>query len=117
LQDSPPAALLVAEASQALDAGLTAGFPQKVAANALGIAQRELELAPALSQAELARLFSLLGRGGDLAELNAALCLAVRNGDIAFSNEGLISHLILSAIAKLAVDQPGYPGFKALARR
>lgn len=113
MQDSPPAVLLVAEARKALDAGLASGFPQKVAANALGIAQRELELGPALAEAERERLAALLGTKGDLAALNRALAMAVREG-ADLPEDALVAHLIRTAIAKLSVDQPGYPGFRAL---
>lgn len=40
--DDPPAALILAAVRAALETGLAPGFAQKVAANALGIAQREL---------------------------------------------------------------------------
>lgn len=114
MQDNPPAPLLVAEARAALEAGLAAGFPQKVAANALGIAQRELELGPALAEAEHARLAALMGRAGGLPELNAALASDVRAGAYDMSDDALVAHLVLTTIAKLSVDQPGYPGFRAL---
>ena len=116
MQDNPPVALLVAEARLALDAGLATGFPQKVAANALGIAQRELELGPSLAEAERARLADLLARNGDLPELNAALAHALRDGRFDTSEDDLLGHLILTTIAKLSVDQPSYPGFRALSR-
>jgi hypothetical protein len=115
VQDEPPAALLVAEARLALDAGLPAGFPQRVAANALGIAQRELERGPALAAAERARLAALLGRDGALAELNAALAEALRTGAIDLAGDALIAHLIATTVAKMSIDQPGYPGFRTLA--
>lgn len=113
MQDNPLAALLVAEARAALEAGLAAGFSQKVAANALGIAQRELELGPALDQAERERLVALLGVEGELAALNRALAIALRDG-VEFPEKALRAHLIRTAIAKLSVDQPSYPGFRAL---
>ena len=112
MQDDPPAALLVAEARKALEHGLAAGFPQKVAANALGIAQRELELAPSFAEAERERLAELIGRGGPLADLNREFAQAVRESD-APNNHGLVRHLVLATCAKLAVDQPGYPGYRA----
>jgi hypothetical protein len=79
--DDPPAALIVAEVRAALEAGLAPGFAQKVAANALGIAQRELAAKP-------------LDHAGD----------------------DEVEVLILATLAKLAVDQPGYPGFRALVK-
>ena len=64
--DRPAPSLLIAEARRALDAGVATGFPQKVVANALGIAQRQLETGPTLADAEHARLRGLLDREGDL---------------------------------------------------
>lgn len=112
--DDPPAALLVAEVRQALEAGLPPGFPQKVAANALGIAQRELEAGPALAAAAQARLARLLGRDGEPGALTGALAQALRDGGIGLDDDGLLAHLILTSCAKLAVDQPRYPGLRAL---
>ena len=80
--DDPPAALIVAEVRAALETGLPAGFAQKVAANALGIAEREL--AAQFSQ---------------------------------YSGDDGTGELIDSALAKLAVDQPNYPGLRALMAR
>ncbi|HEU4821019.1 MAG TPA: phosphotransferase family protein [Qipengyuania sp.] len=77
--DDPPAALILAEVRAAQARGLSSGFAQKVAANALGIAQREL----AADRRESAT--------GDTLE-----------------------ELILDTLGKLAVDQPGYPGLRAL---
>lgn len=115
MHDDPPAALLVAEVRRALDAGLAPGFQQKVAANALGIAQRELELGPALEKAERERLGALLGRDGETAALNRALAQDLRAGRIDPVGEAVLTHLVATAIAKLLVDQPAYPGFRALA--
>ena len=109
--DNPPAALLVAEARKALEEGLTPGFPQKVAANALGIAGRELKLGPELAAYEMKRLAALGFREGDLGSRNAALALAIREGT-ALDEAALADHLIRTTIAKLMVDQPGYPAFR-----
>ena len=112
--DRPTPALLIAEARAALDAGVAAGFPQKVVANALGIAQRELEQGPALAAQESLRLVSLLGEAGDIAQLNAMLAAAIRDGSLSPVAPTLIEHLILTTIAKLEIDQPAYPAFKAV---
>lgn len=93
MADAPPAALLVAEVRKALDNGIAPGFAQKVAANALGIAQREFERGPPASEAETARL-----------------CNAVRSGAI---DDALVGALIHIAIAKLEIDQPSYPPFRS----
>ena len=111
--DRPAPSLLIAEARRALDAGVASGFPQKVVANALGIAQRELEIGPALAEAELRRLPPMIGWDGDLDELNADLADGIRKGTFDLSSPALIEHLILTTIAKLEIDQPAYPAFKA----
>lgn len=107
---NPPAALLVAEARRALERGLAPGFPQKVAANALGVAERELTLGPALIEEERARLAGLVGSEGSLAEANARLCAGIAEGSL--DGEALVDHLVRTAIAGLTVDQPGYPAFQ-----
>ena len=93
MADSPPPALLVAEVRRALEEGLAPGFPQKVAANALGIAQRELENGPPVAAEEAARL-----------------CAAIRAGE---DGERIVGELIALTIAKLEIDQPSYPAFRA----
>ena len=108
----PPAALLVAEARRALEDGLAPGFPQKVAANALGIAQREIELGPPSTVGESARLEALFGPG-DLREANGRLCAAIRSGELALDDDHVLAHLIHTAVEAIAIDQPGYAAFKA----
>ncbi|WP_120717447.1 DUF6285 domain-containing protein [Tsuneonella amylolytica] len=93
MADSPPPAMLIAEVRRALDEGLAPGFPQKVAANALGIAQRELENGPPVSAEEAARM-----------------CAAIRAGE---DGADLVGELIALTIAKLEIDQPAYPSFRA----
>ena len=111
--DRPAPSLLIAEARRALDAGVASGFPQKVVANALGIAQRELEMGPALAEKERQRLVQLLGEDDDVRTLNAKLAAAIRDRDIPLNAGALNDHLIRTTVAKLEVDQPAYPAFKA----
>lgn len=92
MADSPPPAMLIAQVRRALENGIPAGFPQKVAANALGIAQREIENGDPLPAADAARLSA-----------------AIREGRI---EDTLVGELIEATIAKLEIDQPGYPAFK-----
>ena len=93
MADNPPPAMLIAEVRAALESGLAPGFAQKVAANALGIAQRELENGPAVSAEEASRL-----------------CAAIRAGE---SDDALVGDLIRITLAKLAIDQPTYPSYRA----
>jgi hypothetical protein len=73
----------------------------RVGANVLGLVQRELALAPASDAAELARLESLLGRSGTLAELNTELARRIRAGELGTDHAAL-----------LAVDNPEYSGLR-----
>lgn len=112
MQDNPPAPLIIGEVGEALKAGLAPGFPQKVAANALGIAARELDLAPRTSADEYLRLHRLVGGQGDIAARNERLAEAIRTGALAGDCDGLVDHLIRTTLAKIEVDQPSYPPFR-----
>ncbi len=90
----PPAALIVTEVRAALERGLAPGFAQKVAANALGIAERDL-----------ARCSS--GVGEEMRKL------ADRVRDEAILNDALVGQLVEMSIARLEIDQPTYPPFRA----
>jgi hypothetical protein len=111
--DRPSPSHLIAKARKALDGGVAAGFPQKVVANALGIAQRELEMGPSFAEQERERLIALLGADGSLANLNARLSAAIRGGAIEPGDPALLDHLIKTTLAKMQVDQPAYPAFRA----
>ena len=88
-------------------------FQARVAANALEMMARQLELAPAEDAAELARLKSLLGQDGDLATLNAELSRRIQTRELDLSTPGLTDHLWAITLAKLAVDQPTYAAYRA----
>lgn len=102
--DDPPAALIRSEVERAREAGIQPGFADKVAANALGIAEREMALGPALAEAECARLVHLVPEA-TLAQMNAALTEAIRNRNIDCMADAVAEHLILTTLAKLAIDQ------------
>ncbi len=89
-----------------------AAFHARVAANALGIVERELEIAPEANAAEQERLKALLGKDGSLDELNRALCAAIRDGSVTLETEGLAGHLWETTLAKLAIDQPRYAAYR-----
>jgi len=119
MQDEPrPAEILAAVARflKEVVAAETSGhthFNVRVAANALEMMRRQLELAPAAEAAEQARLQALLGGEGDLAQLNAELCRRLEAGDMGLETPGLAEHLWETTLAKLAVDQPTYWGYAA----
>jgi hypothetical protein len=83
------------------------GFLARVAANSLGIAQREMQYGSELAAQELARLVSLLDQPGELDELRRELVHRLRDG-LALSTPGLAGHLRQSVAGQLAIDQPGY---------
>jgi len=87
-------------------------FHARVAANALGIVARELELGAASADAERARLIQLLHHDGTLTALNRELCRRIREGNIGLHTPGLADHLALTTRDKVAIDQPNYSGLK-----
>jgi hypothetical protein len=93
-------------------------FNVRVAANALEMMRRQLELAPDAEAAELASLRTMLDADGDLAMLNAELARRLAEGELDLTSPGVEAHLWATTLAKLAVDQPTYWGYRAaLAQR
>ena len=111
MHDRPLPEQLIAEVRKAELEGIAPGFARKVADNALAIAARERELGPSEAEDEMNRLARLVGTEGDLAARNRRLAQAVRSGELGDGDPRLIGHLIATTIAKLEVDQPGYPAF------
>ena len=87
-------------------------FHARVAANALGIVARELELGGKATSEEVKRLTTLLKREGSLEELNRELCKQIRDGRMALETPGLAEHLEASMRDKIAIDQPNYSGLR-----
>ena len=118
MHDKPSAAQLVAAVRDFLEkvaqpqlSGHSA-FHARVAANALAIVERELSLGAEQDAAERERLRALLGREGPLEAQNRELCRAIRAGEIGLDTPGLLEHLRSTTLAKLAVDQPSYSGYR-----
>lgn len=93
------------------------GFHARVAANALGIVARELELGPRAAEMEREQLAILLGHDGPIDDLNRELCAQIRSGKIAIESEALRQHLELTTLNKVAIDQPNYSGLKVARTR
>lgn len=91
-----------------------AAFHGRVAANVLGIVQRELETAPGANAAELVRLTQLLGEDGSLEELNRVLCRRIRSGELGMDTPGLVAHLWETTLTKVAIDQPKYATYQRM---
>lgn len=88
-------------------------FLARVAINAMGVIRRELEAGAAADAAAAVRLQALLGRHGEHDELNAALCVALRAGDLDADSPGLLAHLRAETIDRVRIDQPKYAGLQA----
>jgi hypothetical protein len=86
-------------------------FNARVAANALEMTRRQL--LDGSADGERDRLAKLLGQDGDLAELNAELACRIAAGELTLETPGLADHLWRTTLAKLAVDQPTYWGYRA----
>jgi hypothetical protein len=86
-------------------------FQTRVAANALDLVCRQLELGAAGEAAEVQRLQALLGRAGTLAELNTALADALASGEMGLTTPGVSEHLRATTLEKLQVDQPSFSGY------
>lgn len=93
--------------------GLTA-FHARVAVSLLEIVGRELRLGADADRQELSGLRALLGSEADLETLNLELCERIRGGEMDAGTSGLIAHLRLTTMNKLAVDQPGYSTYRRL---
>ena len=123
MHDKPSAAQLVAAVRDFLEKVAQpelrghSAFHARVAANALAIVERELALGSEQDAAERERLRALLGRDGELEAQNRELCRAIRAGEITLDAPGLLDHLRATTLAKLAVDQPGYSGYRRALER
>jgi hypothetical protein len=119
MQDTPnPTEILAAvarflkdEAAPGLSGHLA--FQARVAANALEMMRRQIELAPAAEAAELERLKALLSQDGSLASLTAELSRRIAEGETDLATPGVADHLWATTLAKMAVDQPTYAAYRA----
>jgi len=95
------------EAIPALDrAEPRLGFQMRVAANALGILEREARLGPAADAREHERLVRLLGRAGTLEQLNRELARQLRAGERDERDRALMAHLEATISDKIAIANP-----------
>ena len=89
-----------------------AAFHARVAANALDIVKRELDVAPTANAEEASRLAALLGMEASLEELNRELCRRIEAGEVGLDTPGLKDHLWRTTLTKLSIDQPNYSGYR-----
>jgi Domain of unknown function (DUF6285) len=92
-----------------------AQFHARVSANALALVAREIakkEAADTQAQELYAALLTNETKHIDLKSLEAALCEAIRSGDLNVETPNLLANLREVATAQLAIDQPNYSGLK-----
>ncbi|PKQ07978.1 MAG: hypothetical protein CVT73_08055 [Alphaproteobacteria bacterium HGW-Alphaproteobacteria-12] len=89
-----------------------AAFHARVAANALDIVRRELDVAPRANAEETSRLAVLLGMEASLEDLNRELCRLIETGEVGLDTPGLKDHLWRTTLTKLSIDQPNYSGYR-----
>ena len=88
-------------------------FDLRVAINAVDLVARQLAHSEKSDTDELARLSRLLGRSGNLDELNQALSQAIESGKQTLENPALREHLWATTLEKLQIDQPNYSAYVA----
>ena len=113
-QDRPTAAELVAAVREFLERDVmeaTEGrvqFHTRVAVNALGMVERELEQSQAMATAEQARAAAILGHDGDARDLERELAAAIRTGTIDGEDPAVRAHVRATVREKLLVANPRY---------
>ena len=85
------------------------GFLARVAANSLGIVQREIVYGPQLASNEHGRLKTLLNSDGEIDDLRRELVSKLRS-TMDLQQVGLAEHLRLTVAGQLSIDQPKYSG-------
>jgi hypothetical protein len=119
MQDQPTPTEILAAVARFLKETVAAettghtSFTARVAANALEMMGRQLTLAPTAEAEEQTRLEAILNASGDLPALNAELARRIAAGDLDPTDPPVADHLWTTTLAKLAVDQPNYWGYRA----
>jgi len=81
-------------------------FDAKVALHLLGIVEREGQAAAGYDAAEADRLRRLLGRDGNLADLNTDLCRRIRAGDFDDDWDAVLAHVSETVTDKVRIVDP-----------
>ena len=123
MQDRPHAAELADAVREFIETEILPGiddprlrFRALVAANGLGILERELTIGPPLVRREVESLARLLGREGPIPDdvdglrrwardLNRELARRIRAGE---TPEGALAHLVATVADKLRIASPRY---------
>jgi hypothetical protein len=113
-QDRPAASELVAAVREFLERDVMAAtegrvrFHTRVAANVLGIVERELTLGADLEPGEITRAGALLGHDGPARELERELAAAIRAGSFEDRLDEVRAHVRTTVREKLLIANPAY---------
>jgi Domain of unknown function (DUF6285) len=113
-QDRPTAAELIASVREFLERDVMAAtegrvqFHTRVAINALGMVERELEDAAAFEASERARAAAILGHDGTARDLERELAAAIRAGELDGRADEVRTHVRATVREKLLVANPNY---------
>lgn len=116
MAERPTAAELIEAVREFLERDLMSAlegrlvFHTRVAVNALGIVERDLQLGAAHATAERSRLLGLLGHDGDLDDLRAELAAAIRSGALDDRRTEVLAALRKTTEEALTVANPKYLG-------
>jgi hypothetical protein len=116
MQDRPTAAELVEAVRAFLETDVLPAvegriaFHTRVAVNALGMVERELQLGPQFEAEERARAVRVLGHDGEARALEAELAQAIRAGEFGVADPAVVEHVRATVAEKLRSANPKYLG-------
>jgi hypothetical protein len=85
-------------------------FHTRVAANALGMVERELRDGPVTEAAERARAAALLGVDAGARDLEVELARRIRAGEVTLADADAVAHVRQTVRDKLRIANPKYLG-------
>ena len=114
MQDRPSAAELDGAVREFLEQdvmGAVEGrvaFHTRVAVNALGMIERELEFGPDAERAERVRAAAILGHDGETRALERELAAKIRAGELTYDDSPVVEHVRATVHDKLRIANPRY---------
>jgi hypothetical protein len=114
MQDRPTAAELIGAVREFLEQDVMSAiegrvaFHMRVAVNALGMVERELELAPDTEREEHARAVAILGHDASTRELERELAARIRAGEVTHDDAPVVEHVRATVRDKLRIANPRY---------
>jgi hypothetical protein len=85
-------------------------FHTRVAVNALGMVERELQEGAELAREEQARAARILGHAGPARDLERELAQRIRTGEFTLADAEVVAHVRATVRDKLRIANPRYAG-------